>query len=168
MNLIKNILLKIGIGFLYGVGFMIAYVIIGVFLISSIQNMTKDEKHIKDRELSQTLQKIENDFNSSNQEYDESALLKVEVLKERINEDEFVLLGKITNNGESAWSFIQLKIELYDKSGALIDICENYVHEKLYPHKSINFKFTFTDFSKNDFQSYDSYKLFITDARFVY
>lgn len=162
MSFIKNILLKIGTGFLYGAGFSIAFIIISSFSFSYFLDRPK-ETEIERTEYVET-RKSEREKIFKN--YDESAKLITEVKKENISENEFTLIGSLRNEGDSNWSYIKLKAEIFNKNGEFIDQCSEFITEKSSPGSSINFKLSCGNCSKFTLEGYDSYKLSITGASF--
>ena len=162
MEILKQLLNKILTGFLLGVGFVIAAGLLGGYAISYMTT-TAMEKSSEEIETKVT------EYKSPYREYDESAKLQAIVKTENIGNGLFSLLGEINNNGEYTWQMVQLKAELFDESGKFIEQCEEYVSQTIKPNQTINFKLSCKSASCNAFEpkGYHSYKLIITDARYV-
>ncbi|MCW8923463.1 MAG: FxLYD domain-containing protein [Gammaproteobacteria bacterium] len=162
MELIKQFFAKIISGFLLGVGFVIAAGLLGGYAISHITTTAIDTKATEiEYEIPE--------YKSPYREYDETAKLQAIVKTENINNGLFSLLGEINNNGEYSWQMIQLKAELFDKSGKFIEQCEEYVSQTIKPNQTINFKLSCKSASCNAFEpkGYHSYKLIITEAQHI-
>lgn len=151
MQLIKIIIGKLGAGILYGAGFFIGLALIGSVAIPYFKEQA--EKDADERMSSMFI------------EYDESAKLEATVTSEKIKEGEFTLVGHLSNGGDESWSSVSLKAEIYDKSGAFIDECEEYIRQTSRPGKDVNFKLSCgSSCSPFDFSDYGSYKLMVIDA----
>ena len=162
MNFIKTIFIKLGSGFLYGAGFTVAVAVIWPFAFSFMEfgieeKQTRREDRAKERDEEMRLM-----F----REYDESANLSVSVSKERIESDEFTLLGTLENKGDASWSSVSLKAELFNEAGEFIEECTEYVNHTSAPGSTINFKLSCGSCTKFKLRDYKSYKLTITDARY--
>ncbi|MGV8836135.1 FxLYD domain-containing protein [Cellvibrio sp.] len=166
MSFIKNMLIKLGTGFLYGAGFSVAIVIVVSLSLSKLSNsIIGSESEMNQSEEIETEEiETENENEYMFKKYDESAKLVTEITKERISKNEFTLLGILKNEGESSWSSINIKAELFDKNGEFIDECSDYISDNSSPGSSINFKLSCGNCSKFQLGDYHSYKLSITSA----
>jgi|GEM_PF-3603409 hypothetical protein len=162
MEILKNLLSKILSGFLLGVGFVIAAGLLGGYAIS---HMSTTAMETRTAEIESKMPEYKSPF----REYDETAKLNAVVKTENIGNGLFSLLGEINNNGEHSWQMVQLKAELFDKSGKFIEQCEEYVSQTIKPGQTINFKLSCKSASCNAFEpkGYHSYNLIITDARYI-
>jgi hypothetical protein len=158
MSFITNVLLKIGIGFLYGLGFAVA-----IAIISSISLSHFSKKTVYSENEMESF-KAERDLIFK--EYDENAKLVPEVTKEKISVNEFTLIGALKNDGDSNWSSINLKAEIFNKNGEFIEECSEYISDNSSPGSTINFKLSCGNCSKLQLEDYHSYKLSITSASF--
>ncbi|KAA3647645.1 MAG: hypothetical protein DWP95_02845 [Proteobacteria bacterium] len=158
----KTIFIKLGTGFLYGVGFMIAAGIAAGMAYSFIES----DIEMKQAQQLERMELQKQNFESMFREYDETAKLSVSVTKERIQPDEFVLLGVIGNNGDASWSSINLKAELFNEAGEFIDECSHFINQTSAPDSKINFKLSCGSCSKFELRDFKSYKLSIIDASF--
>lgn len=162
MNFIKAIFVKLGTGFLYGAGFMIAAAVVGNFTFSYMESdMEEMERKQEERNKNR-----EEKMRMMSRSYDESAGLSVSIAKERIADDEFTLIGTIENNGDTKWSSVSLKAELFNEDGEFIDECTEYVNQTTIPGSKLNFKLSCGSCSKFQLRDYKSYKLAITDAMY--
>ena len=162
MEILKQLLNKILTGFLLGIGFVIAIVLLGGYAVSYMTT-TAIEKSSEEVETKVT------EYTSPFREYDESAELHAIVKTENIGNGLFSLLGEINNNGKDTWQMVQLKAELFNESGKFIEQCEEYVSQTIKPGQTINFKLSCKSASCNAFEpkGYHSYKLIITNAHHV-
>ena len=150
METLKSILAKIGTGFLYGLGIMIA---VGLFSVGASWFMSQQF----DEEFFET--------NMGFTSYDESAMLEAIVDTETIGDGEFTLLGRLANGGETTWKQVTLKAEMFDVDGKFINECTDYVSQELKPGEEIYFKMNCgASCNRMDMSSYASYRLLITDA----
>jgi len=162
VNFIKEALKKMGFGFLYGAGFILAAVTVGSFAFSYIEDdIDKKEVMMEERKKER-----EKERRLRFRDYDETANLNLSVSKERIEDEEFTLLGSLENNGNEKWSSVNLKAELYNEAGEFIDECGEYITQMSAPDSKINFKLSCGSCSKFQLRDYHSYKLSIVDARF--
>jgi hypothetical protein len=162
VNFIKLVLSKLGFGFLYGSGFIIATATIGNFAFSYME----DDINEKKAAMAERDKEREEEHRLMFRDYDDSAKLKVSISKERIESEEFTLLGTIENNGDAKWSSVSLKAELYNEAGEFIDECSEYVTQTSIPGSKVNFKLSCGSCSKFQLRDYHSYELSITDARY--
>jgi len=162
MSFIKQILLRIGTGFLYGAGFSVAVVIICSVSFSYFFGNLKETR----KERSELAENRKAEMDKIFKKYDESANLVTEVTKQKITESEFTLIGNLRNEGDSNWSFINLKAEIFNKNGEFIDQCSEIISEKSSPSSSINFKLSCGNCSKINLEEYHSHTLSITEASF--
>ena len=141
-----------------GVCFVIAAGLLGGYAIS---HMTTTAIESSSTEIESKIPEYESPY----REYDKTAKLKAVVKTENIGNGLFSLLGEINNNGEYTWQMVQLKAELFDKSGVFIEQCEEYVSQTIKPNNKL--KLSCKSASCNAFEpkGYHSYKLIITDAR---
>jgi len=163
VNFIKYVFAKIGSGFLYGVGFVIASLLLGSLAFSYVDsNLEAKEQKRKERELAR-----QEERRLMFRDFDETAKLDVEVTKERIEPGEFTLLGKVENRGDAKWSYVSVKAELFNESGDFIDECTEIVSETIAPGQVLNFKLSCGACSQFKLRDYKKYELKITDARYV-
>jgi hypothetical protein len=132
----KSILTKLGSGFLYGVGFMMAAGIAGAMAYAWIDADIKEKQAQYQLKAEQRAEEMRSMY----RDYDESAQLTVSITKERIAADQFTLLGRIENNGDGKWESINIKAELFNAAGEFINECEHYIRETSTPGSTINFK----------------------------
>jgi len=161
MNILNKVLIKLGLGFLCGTGFMI-----GVVVFTSVGTKYIDyQLRSEQTEFEESLEEA-SPIDSERRNYDESANLVILDLKERISTTEFTILGAIENRGNVSWSTIKLKADLYDKEAEFIEQCQAYVLQTLAPQASTNFKLSCKSSENFSMNGYDNYKLSIADAHF--
>ena len=151
MNIILRILEKIGTGMAYGVG--IGIVIFAIGFLSSVYYTSEIEREIYGDS--------DPDECSDFQDCEESSGLVLEITKEKIDSEDFVLLGKISNTGDIKWTSVKVRAELFDSNGEFIDECSETVDRSISPGSEVNFKLSCTQCSKIDLDDYKSYKAFI-------
>jgi hypothetical protein len=161
MELIKQFFAKIVSGFLLGVGFVVAFGLLGGYAIS---HMTTSRIESSPESIVMT-----RTYKSKYKEYDETAKLSVKVNTEKIGDGSFVLLGEIINNGEDSWQMVNLQADLFDAKGKFIEQCSEYVSQTVRPGDIVNFKLACRSQSCNtvDVNGFESYKLNIASAHFV-
>lgn len=174
MNFLKGLVAKLGTGFLYGIGFVIALRGIGSLAFDFYQPKERQTKYesatareTSEKEIGEGKERADQpdgQFASVFVRYDESGMLSAKVTRERVGNGEFTLLGTVENNGKNIWTMINLKADLYDKTGNFIEQCEEYANERLSPGKRTNFKLSCGNCSKLSLDGYDNYKLTIVDA----
>lgn len=162
MHFIKLVISKIGTGFLYGLGFVVAATLIGNAAFSYIEDdidekVERSEQRDKEREEKRKLRY---------REYDESAKLSASITKERVSESEFTLLGVLENKGDARWSSINIKAELFNAEGEFIDECSEYITQNSLPGSKLNFKLSCGSCSKFQLGDYRTYKLSVVSARY--
>lgn len=166
MNFIKSIFVKIGAGFLYGAGFFIALALVGSFAIDHIYDSSEENiAEVKAKNL-EAEKNIQEERRKLYRQFDETALLTALVTKERIDKEEFTLLGTLENKGDAAWSSVKLKAELFNEKGEFIDECSDYVSQTINPGTKINFKLSCSSCRKINFENYHSYKLEVVNASY--
>ena len=153
MDFIKNVFQKIGTGLLYGIGFCLT------FFIFSYLFFYVFEKQYEDEYLPANY-----DENCPTLSDCEDHGLSVVVTSENISSNEFVLLGKVENEGEIKWTSVSLRAELFDASGKFIEECTEYINRSVPVKDSINFKLSCSNCSPANLESYSSYTLSISDA----
>lgn len=154
MKFLKKALEKIGTGLAYGVGFGI------IMLVYSWANSLYYENKIDKTVYGNSHGDNCRDFKKC----EATSGLKLAITKERIDEEEFILLGKLTNSGDIEWTSVSVKAELFDKEGNFIDECTESVNQKVFPDSEVNFKLSCTKCSKVSLDGYASYKAFIIDG----
>ncbi|MFZ5524187.1 MAG: hypothetical protein ACOY9D_08925 [Pseudomonadota bacterium] len=154
MQLLNLIFSRIGTGLLYGIGFGLVMAIITWG--STIYFEQKAESYMDGE--------INNGECKNFKKCEEKSGLKVHVSSEKIDNENFILLGQIKNDGDIKWTSANIKAELFDKENKFIDQCVEYVNQKVFPGTSINFKLSCTQCSKIDLKGYNSYKISIVDA----
>ena len=155
MNFLKDTILRLFHGLLYGFGFMLAIVFVGYFALPDWYTESSYESD-------------DDTYSYLHKEYDETAKLDLDIREERIDEEEFILLGEIQNEGDTSWSMITLKAELFDIDGNFIDRCEEYIMDTSRPGEAINFKMSCgSQCSSFALKEYDHYKIEIESARAV-
>lgn len=162
MNIKQKILLQISAGFFHGIGFMLATTIVGFFAFSFMKSNVEGEK----QNLVEKSKKIEKDLSLILRQYDESAKLTISVTKEKIDQNEFTLLGTISNKGDGKWSAITVKAELFNETGQFINECSQFINQNSIPGSTINFKLSCSNtyYSKFELHGYSSYKIGIVSA----
>ena len=166
MEKLKELFFKLLSGFFIGTGFVVAVGLLGGYAVSHITTTATEQSN---KEMGSKEDAKIPEFKSMFREYDESAKLKAIVKNERIENGLFSLLGEISNNGEHTWRMIQVKAELFDKSGKFIEQCEENISQTIRPEQTINFKLSCQrdDWNSFDPNGYSSYTLVITNARYV-
>jgi len=66
--------------------------------------------------------------------------IKIVEYKDLRNGDELLILGSITNTGESSLSLISLEAELFDQRGEFVYECSEYVKKRMNPGEKENFQ----------------------------
>jgi hypothetical protein len=116
MKIAGSIAQKIGLGFLYGIGFGISaggiYYVITEKMMASVWN--------------------------------DAAVQKVVVTKhEKVKRGESVhVLGTIENQGTESVRLINVQVDLFDKNETFVEQCAEYIKGSIRPGESINFKVT--------------------------
>lgn len=154
MVFLKKILEKIGTGLAYGIGFGI--IMIAIAGGSSLYFENKVDETIYGE--------VDGDECRNFKQCEETSGLKLKITKERINEEDFILLGKLTNSGVIKWTSAKVKAELFDKEGNFIDECTERVDQKIFPGTEVNFKLSCSKCSKVNLEGYASYKAYIIDG----
>lgn len=154
MNVLKMILGKIGAGILYGVGIGL---IVALFAWGSSLYFESQNKEIMRGEYN-------NGECRNYKKCEDKSGLAVTITKERINSEEFIILGNVSNSGDIKWTSVKVKAELFDKGNNFIDECSEYIDQKVFPGQAINFKLSCTKCSKVNMDDYNSYKVSIIDG----
>lgn len=115
----KNILLKIFFGFLFGIGFSGAF-ILGINIFEKVMMMDNSYMHPPS--------------------YDESAKLVIQNHTVRKVGTGIVVIGTIENQGNSTWSFVKIETEMFDDEGNFVDECNGTTSATLAPKQQENFK----------------------------
>ena len=156
MKIIKDIFIKIGNGFLTGIGFSIAFI-----LFSTVMFHFMDNFFFNDYENTYEEGECYN-LKSCDQEHG----LSVSIISEDINSQQFLLLGEVINDGDKDWSSIDIKAELFDENNVFIEECKHYVNEKVTAGSKVNFKLNCSQCSTIQLEKYASYQVKITDASY--
>lgn len=159
MSFIKASSIKVANGFLYGVGFMLALVAIGSGSFFYMEKHFEEEAKARDAVW-------EAERKTRFREFDETALLELSVSRERINSQEFTLLGTIENKGDASWSAVGIKAELFNEAGEFIEECSEYVTKLLRSGETINFKMSCGHPLTLQLNDYKYYKISVVDAHY--
>jgi len=154
MQFLKMIFGKIGTGLLYGIGFGLVMAL--VTWGSTMYFESKAESYMDGD--------IKNGECKSFKKCDEDSGLDVHISSEKIDIDNFTLLGQIKNSGDIKWTSASIKAELFDKDNTFIDECTEYVNQKVFPGTTVNFKLSCSQCSKINLKDYKLYKVSIIDA----
>jgi len=154
MNILKSILLKIGNGFLTGLGFAVVLAIFywGAYMYFESNSKSYSFDETGDSEC-RNFKKCE-----------KGSGLNISVLTEKITSEEFVLLGEVSNSGDIDWTSVNLKAELFDENDVFIEECKHYINEKIPPKSKVNFKLNCSKCSDIQLENYSSYKIKVTNA----
>jgi len=166
LEVLKQLAIKLFGGFVLGIGFIAAAGIFGSYAISHIASgVTSEKEIISNKSIKKTRKKYESLF----RKYDETAKLSVQVKTEEVGNGSFKLLGELKNSGMHSWSGVKLQADLYNNSGQFIEQCEKYISNSIDPGKTVNFKLVCSSrkCSKLNLNDYNSYKLNISNARYV-
>ena len=90
--------------------------------------------------------------------------LSVNILEDRINNNELTVLGEASNTGTVNWKTFKVKVELFDKNNIFIDECIEYIDQRIYPNDKVNFKISCKRSGKIIIKEHSSLKVFIVDA----
>ena len=143
---------KIVQGFLLGLGFSIAFVLV---LIAAQYLYTKYVFEDQVREAT---------FGSNWKEYSEDAGLVITEHNPIYTENSVEFIGVVANNGTDTWDSISIEIELFDKDGKFMDECSEYISSPLSPSESENFKASCGGCEKRPIADFDHYEIHIVDA----
>lgn len=116
MKIMSSVAEKIGLGFLYGIGFGISvgaiYYFISERMMASVWN--------------------------------DAAVQKVVVTKhEKVKRDEsFVILGTVENQSTDTVRLINVEVDLFDRDGKFVEQCAEYIRGTIRGGESRNFKVT--------------------------
>jgi hypothetical protein len=130
-QLLKAGLKKVGAGLLYGVGFGVSAGLIMKFI-----------------------------FDWMTPSFDPTRIDQVSVTgHEEVKRDgEVFFLGTLENHNSGPVRIVKIQVDLFDKQGRLVDICEEHVRGPLKPAESANFKVSCGSKGKPVVE-HDSYKI---------
>lgn len=133
MKIASSMAQKIGVGFLYGIGFGISAGVIYYFV---------SEK------MMATL-------------WNDAAVQKIVVTKhEKVKRDESIhVLGTIENKGTDSIRLINVEVDLFDKEGKFVEQCSEYIRGAIHAGESINFKVTCSGCKDKPVVEHESYKV---------
>ncbi|MCG7996969.1 MAG: FxLYD domain-containing protein [Candidatus Thiodiazotropha taylori] len=130
-----SVIKKIVSGFLYGIGFGVSAGLIFFFISEKMSESVWNEE-IYEKLI------IVNHTKSS-------------------REGNVVVLGAVLNNGKESARFIQIKVDLFDESGAFVEQCSETLSGSLKPGKSRNFKVSCGGCKSSPVVEHKSYKVYI-------
>ena len=145
---------KIVQGFLLGLGFTVAFVL--VLIAAQYLYM----KYVFEDQVSEAM------YGSQWKEYSEEAGLVITEHKPIHTEDSVEFIGIVANNGSDTWDMISIEVELFDEDGKFIDECSEYISSPLAPSKSENFKVSCGGCEKRPIADFDHYEIHIKDASY--
>lgn len=136
MKIVSNVAQKIGLGFLYGIGFGISAGAIYHFVS---ENMMASA-------------------------WNDAAVQKVIVTKhEKVKRGESVhVLGTIENQGTDSVRIINVQVDLFDKNGKFVEQCAEYIKGSIRAGESVNFKATCSGCKDKPVVEHETYKVRVT------
>jgi len=142
-------------GFLTGLGFSIAFVLIvsaSIYAYSTYLNSQSDATGI----VSMPEWKV----------FDESAGLTIESHRSVQAEDALDIVGVIANRGADTWESISIEVELFDDEDNYLDECTDYIRGALKPGERENFTVRCGGCEGSLPGSYERYEIAVKDANF--
>lgn len=146
---------KILHGFLSGIGFSFAFVlVIAAALYAYSQYMRSEIESVEITSMSRWKQ------------YDENAGLAIMSHRPIRRENNLEIVGVVENNGTDTWQSISIEVELFDSEGNFMDECSEYISSALAPKQSENFKVSCGGCEKRPLAEFDRYEIAIKDASY--
>jgi len=151
---------KIISGFLTGIGFSIALII--VFLAAGyVWDNAKEDTNAEKEDVD--LSSIER-YSSKFIEFDENSGLILENHEARKYETELTIIGQIKNTGQENWERIHLEVELFDSNKAFLDQCSGLVWGIIKPAQTRNFKITCGGCDNEPLVEFSTYEVSVVNA----
>ena len=133
MKLVSSAAQKIGLGFLYGIGFGISAGVIYYFISEKMMASV----------------------------WNETVIEKVVVTKhEKVKRGESVLvLGTVENQGTDSVRILNVQVDLFDKNGKFVEQCTEYLKGTLAAGASRNFKVSCSGCKDKPVVEHETYKV---------
>ena len=143
---------KIFLGFLTGLGFSVAFVLISVismkFLVGKMYEETADAT---EEYMYQSYKPEDNKLIIENEKSDK-------------DKDGIIITGIVKNIDDIKWSSINIELELFDKGGNFVHECSEYISQGIGAGQQENFKLKCKGCKKTKIPKFETYKLRIVSA----
>ncbi len=145
MNALRFIARKLGLGFLYGCGFMLGIWFITIFVINNASLPLKPSIATSEIEGVRATPKRSN----------------VEIASSKVITQPYQIeiIGTLVNNGELSAEFTEVTADLFDADGNFIYQCNTHLMVKIEAGDNVNFKVSCHGITKEIVHDYSTYKL---------
>jgi hypothetical protein len=151
---------KIISGFLIGLGFSIALLIV---FASAEYIWDFDEKEIETQKEDIELPSIQK-YMPSFIEFDDRSGLIIENHEPRKYDTKLIIIGQIKNTGQKNWERIHIEVELFDSNKNFVDQCSGLIWGTVKANQTRNFKVTCGECGNEPLVEFSTYEIKILDA----
>ena len=130
----------IKVGFWLGIGFIIPQLVVlysGTVITMLAMPSIIESSYVETEEEGVDQEAFVSNYSSN---YDRTDQIEILDYREQLQGDQLLILGKITNSGDSHANSIQLEAELLDSAGEFVYECSEYINKKLQPKEIENFQ----------------------------
>jgi hypothetical protein len=151
-GLIKTIASKIGLGFLTGIGFSLAMVLI-LYVLSGL---------VVGKMMEDSMSEAEESFGYK--QFGPDSGLEIISHEEKKSENNIVILGQLKNSSDKKWSSVGIEAELFDENKKFLDECNEYISYTIGPDEIENFKISCGGCDNTPVPKHASYTIRIVSA----
>ena len=150
-SLFVKIFKRISSGFLLGVGFTIAMILVG-FIASQIYDTYTDKTNNESTAASYKFK----DFN-------ENSGLDVTNYQDKSTPEKLLFIGTLTNNSEQPWKNINIEVELF-QNDEFVSECSDFINNTVKPNETENFQVSCGGCDNYILPTYDKFTIKINNA----
>jgi hypothetical protein len=144
--LIKQLLLKLAFGLLFGTGLGVALAGV-IFAVDTFHSSATPQPR---NAVAQP---------TAFQDFQSQSGVSIKASEARKGKFNTVFIGTIKNDGKDAWRNLYIVVELFDKSGKFVDKCAAYDGSNVVPGQERHFKVSCEGCSDNALVQFDKYTI---------